>query len=464
MASRASAKSTGTGTDSPREQRVTSSEMKAISAIVDEAYEGLFVTPGSTIEFNGKKDAASTTVTAVKEISGESDASTVVVTSNGTMDEGSCITAAQVMEFIDGKDQATSANTQVVDIFVDQSPSSAVSEAADQGLHLATEPVVYRTGKIDQVPSATSQVVKLPNNTDTEIQSKAPNDTVIGYLPAIRHIKKSSSDDADTFYEDSMRNPKVNLLHRWGCDRYAEWTEDDWKAEDARDEDAKREAFRLIELKHRLLPLKSGRLPYTYRMKSSTQNHRDSYKGVGVLWGVDVLQRVEELLNVKLQWTCEAGIYNDITIGPTNIDVFAADQHQGHRLLQGAYEFLKFWDWTVRQSICFQEGKVEPINAIYAIWCDKKSHAYKAYMQQSHAPETNLPVKVKRERSGSGEFGKWRERRTVSGASYVGKKRCISGGNWSRGKRQVASANCLEKVGRGTGSNRGLRRVRWRED
>ncbi|KAB8294889.1 hypothetical protein EYC80_006849 [Monilinia laxa] len=425
-------------------QRVTSSEIHAINAIVDEAYEGLHISVAPAIDFVSKEKQMTSTITEVSDVVGETAAleeNTVVE----IVDRGCSAIAGKPIDTISKKDQIKSAVAEVVEVSVG---------------HVTAGSAIHTTERLNQMDSTFAETTGGSINSGTFALPKTARGTMNENPPTIVSIKPEPDADANAFYEEIMKSPKIQLLRRWGCDRYAEWVQENGKAQEAQDEDAQKEVFRLMELKHRLLPLTLGKLPYTYRITSSTQNHRNSYTSLS--WGFDGIQRTEEFLNVKFQWTCEAGTHN-ITVEPISLDELAADEGKGHRELRNAYDFLEFWDWFVRQSVYFFEGKVRPMHEICLHWLDRNSRFRRAYFQKR--PYSNSSEKVKRERSCSRDLWSWRERRTVSGASYVGgKKRCVSGGIkvGNRGKKKsLGGKRCVEEwEDKLEYSSRGLRNVR----
>lgn len=450
-----------TGAMTSKAQRVTSSEVHAINAIVDEAYEGLHISAAPVINVVGKEKQMTSTVTEVSDVVGEPSA----LEENAGVEIGDrgCIstTTGQVIDTIGKKDQITSTVAELVEVSVgtNSPPAHEVRcELVNGGPHVTTGSAIHITEKMDQMNLTFAETTEGSSSPGALTLPKTSRRMMDGNPPTISSIKSEPDAETNASYEEIMKSPKIQLLRRWGCDRYAEWVQEIAKAEEAQDEDAKKEVFRLMELKHRLLPLTLGKLPYTYRITSSTQNHRTSYTSLS--WGFDGIQRTEGLLNVKFQWTCEAGTHR-ITVEPMSLDELAADEIKGHRELRNAYDFLGFWDWFVRQRVYFFEGKVRPIHEICLHWLDPNSRSRRAYFQKR--PDSNSSEKVKRERSCSRDLWNWRERRTVSGASYVGgKKRCVGGGVGNRGRKKSFGGNGCARdwEDKLEYSNRGLRKVR----
>ncbi|QSZ36536.1 hypothetical protein DSL72_006416 [Monilinia vaccinii-corymbosi] len=467
-----------TGVNISNAQRVTSSEVQAINAIVDEAYEGLCIASAPAIDMVGKKYQMPLTVTEVMDVAGETGALIGENSAIETMDGGSCTTARQVIDTIGKKDRITSTVTEVVEVSVGTNPSivqDATCEIADGGLRITAGSSIHTTGKDDRISSTVTEVTEGSTSPGAATLRKATSGMTNGDSSTITFVKPEPDADADaeTFYEEMIKGPKILLLRRWGCDRYAEWVKENRKAEEAQDDNAKKEVFRLMELKHRLLPLQSGNPPYTYRIISLTQHHRDSY--TGLMWGVNVAQRTEGFLNVRFQWTCKTGTHNDITVEPMSLDELAADEIKGRHELENAHAFLGFWDWLVRQKVYFFAGKVRPMHEICLHWLDSHSLMRQAYLQKQTQKQTQKQKqkgydsrsseKGKRQRSGNREreAWNWREKRTVSGASYVGgKKRCVSGGGGGGGNRGKEGERRWEDRDRLEYSNGGLRRVRRR--
>ncbi|KAJ8066982.1 hypothetical protein OCU04_004361 [Sclerotinia nivalis] len=453
--------------DTSRALRVTASEMDAISAIVDEAYEGLRISAGPAIDKILKKDETTSTVREVTEVEGEIDGSTTENLTNGIVEEGVCVAAHADINSNAKKNEIISTVTEVVGAPVDI--NSSLVEMTGGSLNevhsLATGHITNIIDENDQIFSTISKMAEIPKTFRLAIRSKSTSEATNGDPSTTVPIKPEMGAAAETLYEEIMKNPKILLLGRWGRHRYTEWVQENDKAKESQDEDAKKEIFRLMELKHKLLPLEWGRLPYTYPIASSTRNHSDSC--TIMLWGFDPIQRTEELLNVRFKWTFEEGILKAITAEPMNLDEFAADKSKGHKALKNAFAFLGFWDWSVRQNMYSSNRKVKAMHQLCLQWIDPNNVFRKAYLQKR--PDSNSSEKVKRGREVNmgRNCGSWREKRTVSGASYVGGKKRSGSGGWSRGKKRTASGNsCKGKKERNDGKednlNKGLRKVKRR--
>ncbi|KAF7870493.1 hypothetical protein EAF04_004237 [Stromatinia cepivora] len=447
--------------DTSRALRVTASEMDAISAIVDEAYEGLRISAGPAIDKILKKDEITSTVTEVAEAEDEIDGMIIDDFTNRTAEEGFCVATGPDINLSAKRDQITSTVTEVVEVPVDANTSlveMATSGSLNEGHPLATGHITNTIDENDQIFSTISKVAEVPKSFRLAIRSKSTSEATNEGPSITVPIKPEIGTAAETLYEEITKNPKILLLGRWGRHRYTEWVQENDKAREAQDEGAKKEIFRLMELKHKLLPLEWGRLPYTYRVASSTRNHSDSC--TIMLWGFDPVQRTEELLNVRFQWTFEEGILKAITAEPMNLDEFAADKIKGHKTLKNAFAFLGFWDWSVQQNMYPSNRKAKPMHQLCLQWIDPNNPFRKAYLQKR--PDSNSSKKVKREREVNvgRECGSWREKRTVSGASYVGGKKRSGSGGWNRGKKRTASGNsCKERKERNEGKEDNLNKV-----
>ncbi|KAF7954341.1 hypothetical protein EAE96_005466 [Botrytis aclada] len=426
-----------TGANTSRLLRVTPSEMDAINAIVDEAYEGLRMATGPAIDNITDKGKVTSTVTEVREAADETDplVNAKANSTNGIVEDDHCISAGSQTNVSAEKGQIISRVTEIVEA-PDEIDIPLVGSLKDGGLD--EEPTVFAnhvTNIIDeknQIFSTIAEVTEAPRSFRLAIRSKSTSETTDS--PTVISIKSEASTSVETLHEQRMKSPEILLLGRWGRERYNQWKRDNAEAQN---EIAKQEIFRLMELKYRLLPLESGKQPYTHEFTSFTQNHRDS--SALQLWSFNPVKRTEELLGVKLLWNYEAFNLKSITVEPLSLDEFAADETKGRQALENAYKFLGFWDWSVR-SPCKGDAKVKPMHQICSQWIINDV-VHKAYSQKRSVSNTSEKIKRHREVSGSGHVGSWREKRTVSGASYIGgKKRCVSG-SWYGGKKRKISGN-----------------------
>ncbi|CAD6444385.1 919ab256-136b-4475-a568-57b833c50828 [Sclerotinia trifoliorum] len=451
-----------------RAMRVTTSETDAISAIVD---EGLLRIPAEPAVDNIlEKDELISTVTEVKE-SNEVDELMTENLTNSMVEEGVCVAAELDINLNIRKNEIISTVTEVVGLPLDINTSlveTATSGSLNGGPFFTTGVVANVIDEKDRIFSTVLNAAEVPRRFHLAIRSKSSSEATNGDSSIDAPVESEVSTATETLYEEIMKNPKILMLGRWGRHRYNEWVQENDKAKEAQEEDIKKEIFRQIELKHKLLPLEWGRLPYTYSIASSARNHGDSC--TTMLWGVNPVQRTEELLNVRFQWSSEEGILTDITAEPIDIDEFAVDKAKGHKILKNAFAFLGFWDWAVRQDMCSSNRKVKPMHQLCLQWIDPNNILRRAYLQKTEKrPDSNSSERVKREREVSmgRNCGSWREKRTVSGASYVGGKRRSGSGGWSRGKKRTASGNsCKEgkerNVGKEDNLSKGLRKVKRR--
>ncbi|TGO72949.1 hypothetical protein BELL_0404g00030 [Botrytis elliptica] len=430
-----------TDTNTSRLLRVTASEVDAINAIVDEAYEGLRMATGPVIDNILNKGKVTSTITEVREVREAADETDSLVkeTANSTnviVEDDLCVAAGPQTNISAEKGQSISRVTGVVEepIEIDMPLVGFLKDGS-----LDEEPTVFAnhvTNIIDeknQIFSTIAEVTEAPRSFCLAIRSKSNSDSTDP--PTDISIESEAGTSMETLYEQSMKDPEILLLGRWGRERYNEWKRDN---SEAQNEIAKQEIFRLMELKHQLLPLESGERPYTYGFTSFTQNHRDS--SALQLWSFNPVERTEELLNVKLVWKYEAFILKSITVEPLSLDNFAADETKGRQALENAYKFLGFWDWSVR-SPCKGEAKAKPMHQICLQWLNPDDLFRKAYFQKRSVSNTSEKIRRNREGSGSRDVGSWREKRTVSGANYIGgKKRCVSG-SWYGGKKRKISGN-----------------------
>ncbi|KAM0157608.1 hypothetical protein ACHAQE_005912 [Botrytis cinerea] len=425
-----------TDANTSRLLRVTTSEIDAISAIVDEAYEGLRMATEPVIDNILEKGKVTSTITEVREVADETDplVNENTNSTNGIVEDDLCVAAGPKANISAEKSQITSKVTEVVEAPI-EIDIPLVGFVKDGGLD--EEPSVFAnhvTNIIDdknQIFSAIAEVEKVPRSFRLAIRSKSTSGSTDPH--AIISIKSEAGTSIETLYEQSMKSPEIQLPGRWGRERYTEWKRENVKAQN---EITKQEIFRLMELKHRILPLESERQPYTYDFTSFTQNHRDS--SARQLWSFNPVERTEELLNVKLLWKCEAFSLKRITVEPLNLDEMAADETRGHQALRNAYAFLGFWDWSVRSP--YKRGaKAKPMHQICLQWLDPNDVFRKAYFQKRSISNTSEKIKRTREGSGSRDVGSWRGKRTVSGANYVGgKKICVSGGWYGAKKRRIS--------------------------
>ncbi|EDO02862.1 predicted protein [Sclerotinia sclerotiorum 1980 UF-70] len=451
--------------------KVTASEMDTISTIVDEAWEGLRVSEvPAAIDNVLEKDELNSTVTAMKE-SDEVDEMITEDLTNDIVEEDVCIAAEPEINLSTKKIEIISTVTEVVGVPDDINTSvveMVTSGSLNGGPYFTTGCVANTIDEKDQTFSTISNVAEVPRSFRLAIRSKSTSEATNGDSSIAAPVDSEVGTATETLYEEIMKNPKTLMLGRWGRHRYTQWVQENDKAKEAQDEDVKREIFRLIELKHKLLPLEWGRLPYTYPIASSTRNHSDSY--TIMLWGFDPIQRTEELLNVRFQCTFEEGILEAITVEPMDLDEFAADKIKGHKTLKNAFTFLGFWDWAVRQNMYSSNRKVQPMHQLCLQWIDPNNVFRKAYLQKTEKrPNSNSSERVRRERelSMGRNCGSWREKHTVSGASYVGGKKRSGSSGWSRGKKRTASGNsCKEGKERNDrkddNSNERLRKVKRR--
>ncbi|TGO12293.1 hypothetical protein BTUL_0091g00380 [Botrytis tulipae] len=431
-----------TDSNTSRLLRVTASEVDAINAIVDEAYEGLRITTGPGIDNVLNKGKVTSTITEVREVREAVDGMDPLVneTANSTdviVEDDLCVaerlqtnTSAEKSLIISQVTEVVEAPTEIDIPLVGFIKDGSLDE----------EPTIFAnhvTNIIDEknhIFSTIAEVTEAPRSFCLAIRSKSTSDSTDS--PTVISIKSEAGASMETLYEQWMKSPQILLLGRWGRERYNEWKKDNYEAQN---EIAKQEIFRLMELKHQLLPLESGKRPYTYSFTSFTQNHIDS--SALQLWSFNPVERTEELLSVKLVWKYEAFILKSITVEPLSLDDFAADETKGRQALENAYKFLGFWDWSVR-SPCKGEAKAKPMHQICLQWLDPNDMFRKAYFQKRSVSNTSEKIRRNREGSGSRDVGSWREKRTVSGANYIGgKKRCVSG-SWYGGKRRKISGNC----------------------
>ncbi|KAF7952172.1 uncharacterized protein EAE97_001669 [Botrytis byssoidea] len=430
-----------THTSTSRLLRVTASEVDAINAIVDEAYEGLRMATGPVIDNILNKGKITSTITEVREVREAVDGMDLLVneTANSThaiVEDDLCVAERLKTNTSAEKSLIIPQVTEVVEapIEIDMPLVGFVKDGS-----LDEEPTIFAnhvTNIMDeknQIFSTIAEVTEAPRSFSLAIRSKSTSDYTDS--PTVVSIKSETDASMETLYERCMKSPQILLLGRWGRERYNEWKKDN---SGAQNEIAKQETFRLMELKHQLLPLKSGKRPYTYSFTSFTQNHIDS--SALQLWSFNPVERTEVLLNVKLVWKYEAFILKSITVEPLSLDDFAADETKGRQALENAYKFLGFWDWSVR-SPCKGEAKAKPMHQICSQWLDPNDMFRKAYFQKRSVSNTSENIRRNHEGSGSRNVGSWRGKRTVSGANYIGgKKRCVSG-SWYGGKRRKISGH-----------------------
>ncbi|KAF5872878.1 uncharacterized protein Bfra_008154 [Botrytis fragariae] len=442
--------------------RVTASEVDAINAIVDEAYEGLRMATGPVIDNVLNKGKLTSTVTEVREVRDTVDETDPLGNANanftnGIVGDDLCVAAGPQINISAEKDQIRFKVAKVVEepIEID---IPLVGFLKDGGLD--EEPTVFAnhvTNVVDEknrIFSTIAEVREAPRSFRLAIRSKSTSDPTDP--PTVISIKSEGSTSIEALHEQWIKSPEILLLGRWGRERYNEWKRDNAEAQN---EIAKQEIFRLMELKHQLLPFESGKRPYTYGFTSFTQNHLDS--SALQLWSFDPVKRTEELLGVKLLWKYEAFILKRITVEPLSLDELAADETKGRQALENAYKFLGFWDWSVR-SPCKGEEKAKPMHQICLQWLDPNNVFRKAYFQKRSVSNTSEKIKRNRGGSGSRDVGSWREKRTVSGANYIGeKKRCVSG-SWYGGKKRKSSwsSDVERKYGRRENLSRGQRIAR----
>ncbi|TGO27297.1 hypothetical protein BPAE_0044g00320 [Botrytis paeoniae] len=448
-----------TDTNTSRLLRVTASEVDAINAIVDEAYEGLRMATGPVIDNILNKGKVTSTITEVREVREAADETDSLVNANanstkGIVEDGLCVATGPQTNISSEKDQKSSKVTEIVEEPV-RIDIPLVGFLKDGSLN--EEPTVFAnhvTNIIDEknrIFSTISEVTEAPGSFRLAIRSRSTSDPIDP--PTVISIKSEGSTSIEALYEQWMKSPEILLLRRWGRERYNEWKRDNAEAQN---EIAKQEIFRLMELKHQLLPLESGKRPYTYGFTSFTQNHLDS--SALQLWSFDPVKRTEELLSVKLLWKYEAFILKRITVEPLSLDELAADETKVRQALENAYKFLGFWDWSVR-SPCKGAAKAKLMHQICLQWLDPKDVFRKAYFQKRSVSNTSEKIKRNREGSGSRDVGDWREKRTVSGANYIGgKKRCVSG-SWYGGKKRKISGN--SDIERKYGRRESLSQGRW---
>ncbi|KAI9640069.1 hypothetical protein NHQ30_011471 [Ciborinia camelliae] len=443
-----------TGANSSRAQRVTSSEMNAISAIVDEAYEGLHITAASAVDITGKKDEIASTVTNVSEVVGDTGALMVGNATSGIVEEPLSM-AGPGINIMNMNDEMIPIVTEMVEL-PGGTDTSLVGNTSgtilDEDTSIASGHLANTIGGIGQIFSnlQVTQVTQIPSIPDAAIISEATTEAIIGGPSTVVSINSDEDKPLGTFYEESMKNPKILLLRRWGCKRYHEWSQ---KNRTAEDENARKEVFRLIELKHRLSSFIPENPPYTYRVLSSTRHHRDSYFGSG-LFGYNIVGETEKFLHVRLGWRFETGIHNEISIKPKNPDGLAADDIHGHTALQNAYTFLEFWDWVVRDPKYFECAKVRPMHNLCSHWFNPNSSIRQDYF------ERRIGAGLLRARpSGSRGYSAERGRRDRLGSrdsrGWRG-KRMVSGGRHTRGKKRTASGHKED------GLNKGRRKVKRR--
>ncbi|KAF7908545.1 uncharacterized protein EAF01_004300 [Botrytis porri] len=430
-----------TGTSASRLLRVTPSEVDAINAIVDEAYEGLRMATGPVIENILNKGKVTSTITEVREVGDAADEIDPLVNANAKsmnriVEDDLGVAAGPQTNISAEKSQITSEVTEVVEapIEIDLPLVGFLKDGS-----LDEEPTVFANhvaNIIDEknsIFSTITEVAEAPRSFRLAIRSKSTSD--LTDPPTVISIKSEADISIETLYEQYMKSPEILLLGRWGRERYNEWKREIAKAQN---EIAKEEIFRLMELKQQLLPLESGKQPYTYGFTTFTQNHIDS--SALQLWSFNPVERTEELLGVKLLWRYEAFILKSITVEPLSLDDLAADETKGRRALENAYKFLGFWDWSAR-SPCKEGAKAKPMHQICLQWLDPNNVFRKAHFQKRSVSNTSEKIKRNREGSGSKDVRSWREKRTVSGANYIGgKKRCVSG-SWYGGKKRKITGN-----------------------
>ncbi|TEY61470.1 hypothetical protein BOTCAL_0168g00030 [Botryotinia calthae] len=368
-----------TDTNISRLLRVTASEIDAISAIVDEAYEGLCMATEPVNDDNLKKGKVTSTITEVKEVADETNPSVNENTNstNGIVEHNLCVAVGPKVNISAEKGQITSKVTEVVDapIEIDIPFVGFFKDGdLDEGPSVFTNHVINIIDEKPQIFSTISEVTEAPRSFRLAIRSKSTSDPTNPRSSIF--IKSEAGTSIESLYEQCMKSPEIRLLGRWGRERYSEWKRENVKAQN---EIAKQEIFRLMELKHRLLPLESGKRPYTYDFTSFTQNHRDS--SALQLLSFNPVERTEELLNVKLLWKCEAFSLKSITVEPLNLDEMAADETRGHQALRNAYKFLGFWDWSGRSP--YKRGaKAKSMHQICLQWLDPNDVFRKAYSQK----------------------------------------------------------------------------------
>ncbi|TGO57449.1 hypothetical protein BCON_0065g00090 [Botryotinia convoluta] len=451
-----------TDTNTSRLLRVTASEVDTINAIVDEAYEGLRMATGPVIDNILNKGKVTSTITEVREVREAADETDPLVnenanSSNVIVEDDLCVATGPQTNISAEKGQIISKVTEVLEapIEIDIPLVGFLKDGS-----LDEEPTIFANhvnNMIDEknrVFSTIAEVTEEPRSFRLAIRSKSTSDRTDP--PTVISIKSEAGKSTEFLYEQCVKSPEILLLGRWGRERFNEWKRDNAEAQN---EIAKQEIFRLMELKHQLLPLELGKRPYTYGFTSFTQNHRDS--SALQLWSFDPVKRTEELLSVKLLCKYEAFILKSITVEPLSLDELNADETKGRQALENAYKFLGFWDWSVR-SPCKGGAKAKPMHQICLQWLDPNNVFRKAYFQKRSVSNTSEKIKRNREGSGSRDVGSWREKRTVSGANYIGgKKRCVSG-SWYGGKKRKISGNSdiERKYGRRENLSQGRRIAR----
>lgn len=448
-----------TDTNTSRRLRVTASEVDAINAIVDEAYEGLRMATGPVIGNILNKGKVTSTITEVREVKKAVDEidSSVNETANSTrviVEDDLCVAARLQTDISAEKSQMISRVTEVAEapIEIDVPLVGFLKDGSlDEESTIFASHVTDIIDEKNQIFSTIAEVTEAPREFCLAIRSKSSSDSTDS--PTVISMQSEASASIETLYEQCMKSPEILLLGRWGRERCNEWKK---KNSDAPNKIAKQEIFRLMELKHQLLPLESGKQPYTYGFTSFTQHHKDS--SALQLWSFNPVERTEELLNVKLVWKYEAFILKSITVEPLSLDDFAADETKGRQALENAYKFLGFWDWSVR-SPCKGEAKAKPMHQICLQWLDPNDMFRKAYFQKRSVSNTSEKIRRSREDSGSRDVARWREKRTVSGANYIGgKKRCVSGSWYGGKKRKIGGNSDIEgKYGRRRNLSQGRR-------
>ncbi|ESZ96020.1 hypothetical protein SBOR_3593 [Sclerotinia borealis F-4128] len=455
----------------------------AVIATDEAIVEGPSISAGLDVNTTGTKDLLTSTIAEAVEVPGETNLLNVSIvrgTTGELVDGDPCTSSEHAIDTTGKMDPIVPKTSTVSEI--SNGPHAAIAgttkyQVVDRAPYVAAESASNITAKKDQTISTTAKVAELPIHSDVSRVGNIPSQVANGGSSTVvsrergipSHVANGGSSNVvfikpdlvatrKALYEEMIQGPRIVLLKRWGCDRYAEWIQEHRNAEEDHDEDAKRENFRLVELKHQLLPLISGKLPYTYRIVSSTQDHRDSYTSTP--WGMDGVQITEKLLNVRLQWTCEAGTHNDITIEPMSLDELAAHETDGHEILMNAYNFLGFWDWFVGQSIYLFEGKVRPMNIICVYWLDPNHPSRKIYCTRKpnfKPAQACWPgacncasEKGRNECSGSKKLWSWREKCTGSGGEGEG--------GWTGGKKRTVSGNSLTEK-KGGHSTKGPRRT-----
>ncbi|TGO40596.1 hypothetical protein BHYA_0034g00150 [Botrytis hyacinthi] len=429
-----------TDTNTSRLLRVTASEVDAINAIVDEAYEGLRMATGPVIDDILNKGKVTSTITEVREVREAADETDSLVneianSTNAIVEDNLCVAAEPQTNISAIKGQIISRVTEVVEapIEIDLPLVGFLKDGSlDEEPTIIANHVTNITDEKNQIFSTIAEVTA-PRSLCLAIRSKSTSDSTDS--PTVISIKSEASESIETLYEQWMKNPQILLLGRWGRERYNEWKKYD---SEAQNKIAKQEIFRLMELKHQLLPLESGKRPYTYGFTSFTKNHKDS--SALQLWSFNPVERTEELLNVKLVWKYEAFILKSITVEPLSLDNFASDETKGRQALENAYKFLGFWDWSIRFP-CKGEAKAKPMHQICLQWLDPNDMFRKAYFQKRSVSNTSEKLRRNHEGSGSRDVGSWREKRTVSGANYIGGKKKCAGGTWYGGKKRKISGN-----------------------